>query len=670
MKKIIPLSLMVLSVLAAEETDLQSIKVESTYITEVAKKAQKSADLADALSTQVPSIDMNRRSGIANDIIIRGQKRDNISVEVDGTKVCGACPNRMDPPVSHVLASQIQDIEVIEGPYDVETFGVMSGGVKIKTKAPEKGFKSEVNLGAGSFGYMKAGATASGGNDFIRALVSVSHESSDQYEDGDGNTLAEQVDNSPVAGTSTFQTQYKDEPAYTKQSAKVKLFVNPLENHELRLSATANRSDDVLYANSKMDARYDDSNIYSVEYNIDDMSKAYKNLNLQYYYSDVDHPMDTMFRDSGATSYKTNQLQTTMQGVKLKNTLELAGQEVLIGLDSSKRTWEGEMFSTDAATLVEGMHMTSLPYSETKNMAVFAKADKSFGDLNVKVGLRYDTTDISVDDTVYEDNDYTGFNANVVANYTLSEKSKMFLGFGQANRVPDARELYSIMYTPTMPPVRVNVGSGTLEQTTNRQLDLGYERKSDSYNVKLKGFYSMLSDYIYYQRDSNPTGGNYRFKNIDATIYGAEFVTNYFPTDELELSLSMSYKKGEKDAALSDQSDTNLADIAPLRTKLAANYEYMTDSVATLEVHRSEKWSDFDGENGEQELDAWNILNLKVNHTFSKMIDLTVGVNNILDETYAMSNTYADITLLTNSTDVMLLNEPGRYLYTNLNLKF
>ena len=652
MKKVIPISLMALSVLAAQEADLGTIKIESTYITEVSKKAQKSADLADALSTQVPSIDINRRSGISNDIILRGQKRDNISIEVDGTKVCGACPNRMDPPVSHVLASQIEDIEVIEGPYDVTTFGTMSGGVKITTKKPSKDFKGEVNLGAGSFGYMKAGATVSGGNDFIRAIATVSTESSDQYKDGNGDTLAEQVDNSPVAGMSTFQDKYKDEPAYTKQSAMMKLFVNPIENHELRLSATANRSDDVIYANSKMDARYDDSNIYSVEYNIDDMSNIYQNVNLQYYYSEVDHPMDTMYRDAGAMMYMTNQLETTMQGVKLKNTLMLGSHEILLGLDSSTRTWEGEKFSTNVSTGVEGTHSVSLSHTETKNNALFTQMKKYIAGFDITMGLRYDSTKIDVKDPAKKDNDYSALNANLVAKYNFSEKSKMFFGFGKASRVPDARELY---FSST--------ANGNLEQVTNKEIDLGYEVKTDSMNFKLKTFYSMLSDYIYLHKGAT-------FENIDATIYGTELSANYFPMDELELSASMSYKKGQKSEALDGQNDKDLADIAPLRTKLAANYEYMAGSVATLEVQRSEKWNTYDEDAGEQELDAWSILNAKVEHKFNKMVDLTVGVNNILDETFAVSNTYIDLTLLTDGTDVMLLNEPGRYLYTNLNYKF
>ena len=282
-RKIIPLSLAVVTVIQANEIELPKINVQSTKITEVSQNAQISADLAQALSSSVPSIDMNRRSGIANDIYIRGQKRDNISVEVDGTKVCGACPNRMDPPVSHILANQIDEVEVIEGPYDVETFGTMSGGLKITTKKPTEDVHGEANFGVGSWGYKKIGATLSGGTDTVRALVSASRESSGQYKDGDGNTIADQIDNyaliNPSAAGTKFKSEFHDMDAYTKRSIMSKIYIDVADNQELRLSYTGNRSDDVLYGNSKMDALYDDSNIYSVEYDIKDINDVYKNIN-------------------------------------------------------------------------------------------------------------------------------------------------------------------------------------------------------------------------------------------------------------------------------------------------------------------------------------------------------------------------------------------------------
>ncbi|MDD3477161.1 MAG: TonB-dependent receptor plug domain-containing protein, partial [Sulfurimonas sp.] len=387
-KKFIPLSLVAVTILSANEVVLPSVKVESTTITEVSQNAQLSADLAQALSTTVPSIDMSRRSGIANDILIRGQKRDNISVSVDGTKVCGACVNRMDPPTSHIVTSQIDTVEVIEGPYDVENFGTLSGGLKITTKKPSKEPKAEISFGIGSWGYKKIGATGSGGTDTIRALISASYETSDQYEDGDGNTLAEQIDKAVAKGSAPagakYQPQYKDIEAYTKKSIMSKIFVKTLEDQELRLSYTGNRSDGVLYANSKMDAAYDDSNIYSIEYNIDNVTNDYKNINIQYYYSDVDHPMDTKLRTIPTAGpmtnlYMTNHLKTSMQGVKLKNSFDLDEYKLLVGLDGSKRTWEGEKYSTHAITGVVTPLGVSLTHTQTDNKAIFAKIEKTFG---------------------------------------------------------------------------------------------------------------------------------------------------------------------------------------------------------------------------------------------------------------------------------------------------
>jgi iron complex outermembrane receptor protein len=135
--------------------------------------------------------------------------------------------------------------------------------------------------------------------------------------------------------------------------------------------------------------------------------------------------------------------------------------------------------------------------------------------------------------------------------------------------------------------------------------------------------------------------------------------------------MGASYKRGEKDKALTGQSDKDLADMAPLRGNLALNYEYMNNSVVTAEVQASDKWSDYDKDNGEQEISAWSIVNLKVKHAVNKNFDFTLGVNNLFDETYAQSNTYADLTLITGgTTDIMLVNEPGRYVYTNLDFRF
>jgi len=676
MKKIIPFSLLTLSTLYAANIQLHPISIKATLITEVAQNAQTSADVAQALSDSVPSVDMSRRSGIANDIFIRGQKRDNITVEVDGTKVYGACPNRMDPPVSHIVANQIDSVEVIEGPYDVTTFGTLSGGVKIQTKKPSKDLKASVNVGFGSWNYKKFGASVSGGNDLLRVEATVSTESSDQYRDGNGRTIADQIDNyvlsNPTAAGTALQPEYRDMQAYKKSSAMAKAYITTAQNQELRLSVTANRSDDVVYGNSKMDAIYDDSNIYSAEYNIDSLTSSYKNLNFLVYHSDVDHPMGTDYRISsyGANPIMTNWLTTSMDAIKIKNRFDINGYTLLIGLDASQRNWDGHYEKNHNAYYLPGSTgRKSIDNTDTKNTALFAKLNNTFGDLDISMGARVDDTSITNDS--YQDNTYHSIGANILATYHINKENKVFFGIGQASRVPDARELYFLGSQGNL------TGTPDLKDTTNQEIDLGYETDNDYFKLKVKGFYSKLKDYIYYNKNNTTLlAGNFvslnAFENIDAKIYGAEISASVYATDDLTIDMGASYKCGKKDNPMQGQTDTDLADMAPLRGNIAANYEYANNSIATLEVQASDRWDTIDSDNGEQVLAGWAILNAKVKHAINKKFDITLGVNNILDKAYAQSNTYADLILITagGGSDVMLMNEPGRYVYTNIDFKF
>jgi len=204
----------------------------------------------------------------------------------------------MDPPISHIVTSNIDYITVDEGPYDVENFGTLSGVVKVFTKSPESGFSGELNLNVGSFGYKKGSLTLQGGNDKIRGLITISKEESEQYKDGDGDRFQEQLIKSGAPSMNLYQDRYKDMDAYEKTSILGKLYFKISENQELKLSYTANRSDDVLYPNSPMDALKDDSDLYNLEYTIKNLGSFSDKLSFLYYYSEVDHPMSTLYRNS------------------------------------------------------------------------------------------------------------------------------------------------------------------------------------------------------------------------------------------------------------------------------------------------------------------------------------------------------------------------------------
>ena len=661
LNKFIALSLVCATSLLAEDVKLDTISIESTTLSDVSHEQIKSADLSDALQKAVPDISLMRRSGIANDIVLRGMRKDDINVLVDGTKTYGACPNRMDPPISHVLSSNIESITIIEGPYDVQNFGTLSGAVTMKTRKPEKDLHGELDLGYGSFNYKKVGATVSGGNDMIRLMVSGSAETSDQYKDGNGDDFDAQMRKTlPAASKSLYQDKYSDLQSYEKKTLMTKAFINPTEDQELRLSYTANRSDDVLYPSTPMDALYDNSNIYDVAYEIKNIGDLSKELELQYYASDVDHPMSTKYRVAAANPAMemTSHLTTNTQGAKIKNTLDITGHELLIGLDGSKRNWDGSYYKNGVYTGVD-----SIPDAYTDNAAIFAELSKSFNDLSVKIGLRYDSTSIKTNSPLYDTNNYSALSANILTNYALNSNNTLIFGIGKSSRVPDAKELYFKMSSGMV------AGNQNLDQVKNYEADLGLENKYNSFMLKTKAFYSKLYDYILYNTKS---GVAQKYENIDASIYGISVSGSYFITDSVTLDAGAAYQVGRKDTLGTNQTDRDLPNITPLKGNLALTYEYMKNSYLKAETIATDAWSRYDSDGGEQAIGGWSVLNLKASHAFNKYVKLDLGVDNVFDTTYAISNTYQDLTLLSAGagSDIMLLNEPGRYFYTNLTLTY
>jgi len=572
MKKVAFISMMSMATvlyLHGQDFDLQAIDVEEsvnmTIVKDVAGEEVRSADLADALYKIDPNIQLIRRSGIANDIILRGMRKDNINILIDGGKIYGGCPNRMDPPLSHILASNVQNIVVKEGPYDVENFGTLSGVVDVETLPPSKGFHSEINLNVGSWGYRKIGAQASGGGDKVRVFVGASTESSGQYEDGDGNTLAEQVDNyaeaNPAVAGAKYAPAYHDMKAYDKKSAMVKLYANVADNQEIKLSYTLNRSTDVLYPNSKMDALKDNSDLFNAKYTIHNLGQYSKELDFEFYNSWVYHPMGTYYRVSAVMMdiVMENVMNSRIYGGKVKNSMKFLDGILTYGVDASKRKWNGKYVKNGNFSGI-----FSINYAETKNSALFAEFDKHFGKVDMQIGLRYDDTSVSNADPAVNSKDYTSLNGYVFGNFHMSDSTKLFAGIGKSTRVPDGKELYFQDKTG------LYIGTSNLEQTTNYEADFGVEQEFSNLVVKGKLFYSILKDFIAF----NSSKTENKYENIDAKLYGISFDGTYTITENIYTDFGIFYLRGKKDEPLVGQTDRDLPNITPLKGNVAVIYDY------------------------------------------------------------------------------------------------
>ncbi|WP_456456045.1 TonB-dependent receptor [Nitratifractor sp.] len=669
MKKTVLLSVAAAATLwAAPSEDLGAIDVnasafETTVVEDVAGEEIRSADVAAALALKVPGVTLVRRSAIANDIIVRGLKKDNLSVTIDGAQIYGACPNRMDPPISHVLANNIDNIEVTEGPFDVTEPGALGASIKINTLKPAKEFAGDINLGLGSWKYSKLSTNLSGGTDTFRFMLSLSTETSDQYKDGNGDTFAEQQDRyireHPSAAGLGYLPQYRDLKAYTKSTMMGKIFWDVTDDQTLQMSYTANRSNNILYPNTPMDADYDNSDLFDTKYIFRSLGAYSDKLTLHYYRTKVDHPMSNRYRTSSLTKGVIKHwLTTQVDGAALVNEYRIGEHNLESGLEFSRRNWDGKYYKNDTPFPAALFH--SIYDVDTDDYGAYTKDRFATGSVDWNLGVRLDHYKIDTPRPGDRDRTFDGVSGNLLASYRLNEAWTLFLGTGSSMRVPDPKELYYRNKTGVM------VGNDNLDAVRNYEIDTGAEWNVDDLSLRLKGFYNYLSNDILYNATAQ------KYENDDAYIYGVELTGSYTYSDTLYFDGSFTWLRGKKKDPLSGQSDTDLPDISPMKVTLAANWSPWEDTMLRAEFMASGRWKHIDSDNGEQVIAGWGIVNLKAQKSWGEHLELTVGIDNLFDKTYAVSNTYKDLTLISGGTDAptMLLNEPGRYVYANIRYKF
>ncbi len=691
MRKSIVVSLFCAGALLGAQLDIQKVVIEEEEIQSPTLQADemkfsRQQDVAEIISKYMPEVNMVRASAIGNDIVLRGFKRDDVNVLIDGAKIYGGCPNRMDPPLMHISIADIKSIEVQEGPFDVENFGSMGGVVKVVTKDPIQGFGGALGGTFGSFGYNKFDLNLHTGDERLKMQIGVTRENSDQYEDGDGKTLVEQ--NWEALGKkdpNAYQETYKDIDAYTRAALQSKVVYEIADNQKLKLSLFSDKASNVLYPAFQMDAQLDRTLILNANYTIRNLAKYSKALSIEGYYSSVKHDMGTKFRNAavimGGKMYRTHHVVSYIKGVKLKNSFDLASIAWTIGLDGSVRKWNGICVSEPS----KKPRQVRIPNVETKNSAIFLKGLKKFDRVSMQFGLRYDNTDLKAkrfaDPTIaniaaiqnYYSNkhskSYNDLSANVVVNYNLDEQNAIYVALGQGVRVPDAQELYFIGF---MKGNWSRKGNPNLKESKNRELDIGYKGEIFDTSFHLSLFYSDLKDYIYAYRSNvgnkDPKKYYLTWTNIDAHIYGASISLQRAIGDYMMIEGGLSYQRGKKDDLIPGQKDDDLAQVPPMHGRLALSYDD-GEWYVMAESLMSAGWSDYDSDNGERDVGGWGVVNLKASRAINDTISLQFGVDNLFDKTYAVNNTYAGRSLIGGRTPV-LINEPGRYVYANINIQF
>lgn len=650
---------------------------ESLEVREVRETPAR--DLGEALAAEA-NLAKVRKAGTASDVVLRGLKRDDIAVLVDGQQLHGACPSRMDPPSFHLDYAEVDRVEIRKGPFDVTHPGGLGGLVDVRTRSARRGLGTEVNLGAGSFGAWEGSGVVSYAGERADVLAGGAWKTGQPFASGDGRnftlavpaTLAGQPNGGRYRDTRSGQT------AYDVRSGWVKAGLAPASGQRLELSYTRQSADDVLYPYLLMDGLRDDTDRASAQYTLEELGPVARAQALLYW-NRVEHDMTDAERCSSAASPVTcagalpreygmrTLARSSVLGGKLEAAFEGPGRPLrwLAGADFYLRNWNN--VTTRAMRTAPGIpyaEEASIPDVTIADVGLYAQARHPFGPVWLTAGARLDLARAraAVDRTAL----YAQFHpevgtsrqrtdllpgANLQADWEVAPGTSLFAGFGHAVRAPDQQERFFALTGMGGRPAWV--GNPDLRPVRNDELDLGVKHAAGGLLLKATAFHGWLGDYVTLAPATAGTATARTYRNVDARIFGGEASASVPLPFHLYAGASLAYTRGQR------ASGGSLAEIPPLKSALSLRYDREW-IFAEVEEVMAARQGQVDAALLEQPTGAWAITNVKLG------IDrwglrLFGGVRNLLDKTYTEHLSYQRDPFASG----IKVPEPGRTLYLN-----
>ncbi|MDD4995746.1 MAG: TonB-dependent receptor [Patescibacteria group bacterium] len=655
-------------VVSDDEEDNAALNIEEKRkISQKTLKSHKVVDLAEILSDEMIEASMVRKSGYGNEVGLRGFTKSNLRFAQDDTLIEGSCGSRKDPPLSHINLLTIQKIEVKEGPYDVSVPGALGGSINVITKDPREGFHGEVLSKFGSFGYLSQGGFVSGGSKKIDGLLGYNYSESGQYKDGAGNKL------------SSFNPNYNDEgkdlDAFKKHDIWGKALIKPSDSQKLSFSSSYGEAHDILTPRVAMDTEKEKTYLNKVEYTIDNLSPISEQLGISAYYNRIEHyPYGKYRTGPGVINKRRIEAVSYIAGTQIENKAASGIGLLTYGADFYYRNWYGDIIDRDTGKIVNG---ELFPDVDELDFGAYLKTERDIGKLSVTAGLRADAfytkaqEDLKFSKAMTDKNAQTDVfpSANVFLKYFLKDDTNLFGGVGLTNRTPTTVERYVQEGT-------AYYGNPDLKPSRNIETDLGFETKfMERLKFRAKGFYSYLSDFIYQEQKSN---GVRTYTNIDAYLVGGDATAAFDLAYGFALEGGVAYQRGKKLAQPENNNDKNLAEICPLKAKLALNYD-KHGFFAVYEWVHSERSKDVDRDAGETPLKGWDVLNFRAGYQFAEKkgelsllngLGLNFGIDNMFDKRYAVANSYEYDPTDPGGSNVKIVDEPGRFIYGSLSYNF
>ena len=594
-----------------------------------------------------------KNGGANGDVTFRGMFGSRIKILTDGTENLGACPSRMDNPASYVSPESYDKITVVKGPQTVQYAHTGSAATVIFEREPEqltsaKPYRGQASVMLGSYGRLDQNVEAAVGDETKYARLNANRSIADSYQDGAGKTVPSD---------------------WEKWNADLALGWTPNEDTWVELKG--GKSDgEAVYAGRSMDGSKFARESLGLHVEKKNIGEVIKKVEAQVDYSYNNHVMDNFRLRTPPTTTMTMhgmkmivpnkmEMEVTRRTLNARAAMTSEWDKVslMTGIDSQHNKHGGNM-------IMYAMPSMNSPFKtnmEFESYGAFGELSYVFNDQHKLVtGARVDQAKIDnlAIDTERKETLPSGF---IRIESELAEHVKTYAGLGYVERVPDYWELFSTKYHQS-----AGTTFADLENEKTAQFDAGYQYEQGAFKSWASAYAGLINDYILTKYTSMTDAHT---RNVDATIAGAEVGMGYQFTDALQADVSAMYAWGENTT-----DNTPLPQISPLEGRL--NLRYVQDRYtlgALLRVVDGQSRISKDEGNivgyDLKESSGFGVLSLNGSYNLNKSVDVSVGVDNVLDKTYSEHLNKLGLNG-TGSAAKVQFNNSGRNYWARISMKF
>jgi iron complex outermembrane receptor protein len=607
-----------------------------------------------------PSVSLSRMGGRGLDPVIRGQGQERVDVLLDGIRVEGACPNRMDPPTSRLSAALAPLLEVRTSNQTLRWGPVTGGQVIATTAAPSFN-------GAGTTGHLTVGGADNGNGKLINGGAAVGSESgwvrlaggydeANDYEDGDGN---------------------KVRSAYKNAEARMDAAWKADNGFYIKGLVSRQEERDVKHAGSGMDAPETDTDILRLELGA---PVANGEWNLLTWQADVDHIMDNFsLRDANMKMLTASATETGGLRLTLDQSPD-ARTDWAIGADVETNNWHAERFG---GANLDTLTSVLWPDVDRDRFGLFAERFyRVTPTLQLGGGVRYDRVEMTAaaaekvfgsgmmamsaadayqaiygtTSTEVTDDNFSGFASS---DWRLSPVQSMAVTASHSVRSPGVTERYIASWN-NMDASKRWVGNPALDTEKHHKLELALPGRSNGWHWRPAVWVDQVDDFVLRTRNENQVSV---YRNIDARLLGVEGQLGW-SNGTWSTNSSLASVRGEN-----RDDNKSLPQIPPVQFIQTLGWRHMGHAVE-MEWVLARRQDRVDLESGQDAgtSPGYGVFNLSGSHPLAEYLSVSWAVDNLFDNTWAPHVSRANTDPF--NPEAVRVNEPGRTLRAALTARW